>query len=268
MFTITSVAASHVGKVRDNNEDNYFINGKIPDPNTTDMVFTADESKGGLYAVCDGMGGEECGEVASEIAVNTLHKFYRRMLEQGIAFDKLIDSYIDEANTQICDEIEKSDGKRMGTTFAVLYIKNEIAHVYNIGDSRVYLLRNNLLSQLSCDHTQIKRLIDMGILTAEKAKTHPERHMLTQHLGIFPDEMVLEPFVANPLTVEDNDMFLLCSDGLTDMLEDKAIEEIMRDSSDPQKATKKLIDAALQNGGKDNVTVIVVEAERKDFGSI
>jgi len=262
MFNLRFVAASHMGNVRDNNEDIFFANGQILDPAITGTAIVADESKDGLYAVCDGMGGEECGEIASAIAVNTLHKFYNQT--QDISFEKSIESYTDEANKQICDEIEKNSGKRMGTTFAVLYIQNDTAHIFNIGDSRVYLFKSNQLSQLSQDHTQIRRLFSMGILTAEKAKTHPERHKLTQHLGIFPDEMVIEPFIAEPLMVEDNDMFLLCSDGLTDMLEDKAIEGIMQQSSDPQDIAERLISAALQNGGKDNVTVIVVKVSKNN----
>jgi len=257
MHTISSIAASNVGNVRENNEDNFFINGKTLDLSIQGTVIERDESSRGLFAVCDGMGGEASGEVASAIAVNTLQEYYKKMRTQETQIDETIGRYADNANALICAEIEKNGGKRMGTTFAVLYIKDNLACVYNIGDSRVYLLRNNQLIQISQDHTQIKRLVDMGILTAEKAREHPERHKLTQHLGIFPEEMVIEPFIAEPITIMENDTFLLCSDGLSDMLDDKEIEEIMISNSKPADVSSKLMDAALENGGKDNITIII-----------
>ena len=259
MPSINSVAASNVGNVRENNEDNFFLNGKTLDTSIKGTAITNDKADSGLFAVCDGMGGEEHGETAAAIAVSTLNEYYRQALKQKASLDKWLQLYTDEANTQICAEIEKNGGKRMGTTFAVLYIQDQTAYISNIGDSRAYLLRNQQLTQLSKDHTQIRRLLDMGILTAENAKTHPDRHKLTQHLGIFPDEMVIEPFAAQPLQMETNDIFLLCSDGLTDMLEDKEIEETLLQYANPQDAAMKLIEAALQHGGKDNVTVVVTK---------
>jgi serine/threonine protein phosphatase PrpC len=256
-YTIFSAAASDVGNVRENNEDNYCLNGQTLDISIKGTVIAEDKSGSGLFAVCDGMGGEDSGEIASAIAVNTLNEYYRQALEQNVLFDEVFGSYSVEANARICAEIEKNNGKRMGTTFVVLYIKNNIAHVYNIGDSRAYLHRNNQLTQISQDHTQIRRMIEMNILTREKARTHPERHKLTQHLGIFPEEMVIEPFSAEPITITDGDTFLLCSDGLSDMLEDEEIEKIISQNQPPKEMAEKLVEAALSRGGKDNVTVII-----------
>ena len=260
-YTIFSAAASNVGNVRDKNEDNFFLNGKTLDASIKDTAIEVDTSDSGLFAVCDGMGGEASGEVASAIAVGALSEFYKQTLEQNASFSEMIESYADEANARICAEINKNNGKRMGTTFVVLYLKNDIAHVSNIGDSRAYLLRDNQLKQISQDHTQIRRLVEMNILTAEKARVHPDRHKLTQHLGIFPEEMVIEPFSAEPVALVDGDVFLLCSDGLSDMLEDKEIEAIMNQHTTPQDTAQKLVDSALLNGGKDNVTVIVARVK-------
>jgi len=259
MPIINSVAASNVGNVRENNEDNFFLNGKTLDTSITGTAITSDQVDSGLFAVCDGMGGEEHGETAAVIAVDTLNEYYHQILEENTSFDEWLELYADEANARICAEIEKNGGKRMGTTFAVLYIQDQTAYISNIGDSRAYLFRNHQLTQLSKDHTQIRRLLDMGILTAEHAKTHPDRHKLTQHLGIFPDEMVIEAFAAEPMQIEGEDVFLLCSDGLTDMLEDQEIETILRQYASPQDTALELIAAALQSGGKDNVTVVVVK---------
>ena len=257
MLTIDTVAASNVGNVRCNNEDNFFINSRTLDLSAKGTVLVSDKADSGLYAVCDGMGGEAFGEVASAIAVNAMHEHFTKLHEQNLSFDEMIKSYSKETNARICDEITRNDGKRIGTTFAILYINNNIARVCNIGDSRVYLLRKSQLSQLSQDHTQVKRLMDMGILTSDKARTHPDRHKLTQHLGIFPDEMVIEPYVGESIFITNNDIFLICSDGLSDMLCDNEIESIMNQYSNPQDIAEKLVEAALVNGGKDNVTVII-----------
>jgi len=257
MPIINSAAASNVGKTRNNNEDNFFLNGIILNTSIKGTAIESDRADSGLFAVCDGMGGEAFGEVASAIAVNTLREYHKKTLEQKISFTEMFSTYSDETNALICAEIEKNGGKRIGTTFAVLYIEDNIAHAFNIGDSRAYLLRDNQLMQISQDHTPTRRLVDMGILTAEKAKSHPERHKLTQHLGIFPEEMVIEAFVAEPVIIMDGDAFLLCSDGLSDMLDDNEIEEIMNKHATPQDMANSLVEAALTNGGKDNITVII-----------
>jgi protein phosphatase len=256
MAGISAAAVSHVGKVRGNNEDNFFVNGQVLSAGVSAVT---DESDGGIYAVCDGMGGEEHGEIAAAIAVDTLGKYYRQLKERGGLFENLIVLYTDEANARICAETEQKGGRRMGTTFAVLFAQNNTACICNIGDSRIYLFRDGSLVQLSQDHTQLQRLIEMGIITPEKAKTHPERHILTQHLGVFPDEMVIEPFTAAPREIKKGDVFLLCSDGLTDMLEDAGIGRLISRHPAPRDAAEALIEAALEKGGKDNVTVVVVK---------
>ncbi len=252
---IESIAVTHEGRVRENNEDNYFICGKYKEDVSlnrlkTEHNETCDEY---LYAVCDGMGGEEFGEKASLISVETLNECW-----QNNRFD--INDYVQKTNSKICDEIENSNGMRMGTTLAVLHIKNNIARAYNIGDSRVYLLRDNKLEQISKDHTQTERLIRMNIITPEEAKTHPERHKLTQHLGIFPEEMVIEPFESEKIAVEARDIFLLCSDGLTDALNDDEIREILVSGNSVKDCIKTLLLNAVKKGGTDNITAVIVKA--------
>ena len=259
MYRIECSAISYIGLVRSKNEDNYYINGKYKTDIAIDTEGYIDNAPrhAYLYAVCDGMGGEKFGELASLLAVKSLANFQETDIRQTLK------EYIHTANDLICKEIIKNNGVRIGTTLALLYICEGYALSCNIGDSRVYLLRNEDLYLMTEDHTEAQRLVEMGMLNQDDVSNHKSRNKLTQHLGIFPDEMVIEPFAANPLMVEDNDMFLLCSDGLTDMLEDKAIEEIMRQNSTPQDITEKLITTAMQNGGKDNVTVIVVTAKIK-----
>jgi len=277
-WIVTAVAASNIGYTRDANEDNFFLNGHTLDPNIMGTVSLADISNSGVYAVSDGMGGEENGELASLIAVNTLDELYRHMNGQDIAFDKLLNIYLHEANARICTVIDENNGRRIGTTIAIVYIQDGFAYVANIGDSRVYLFRDNQLIQLTEDHTPIRSLVSRGIITEEQARIHPERHMLTQHLGIFPSELLIEPYVAKPLEMQDGDTFILCSDGLTDMVTDDEITQII--TSDLKKTpvqklkfwgkayqnkagniAEQLIDSALINGGKDNITVLVAKVQ-------
>lgn len=275
---ITAVAASNIGYARDVNEDNFFLNGQTLDTNIPGTVSLADISNSGIYAVSDGMGGEENGELASLVAVNALDELYQNMNEQDIAFDKSLNTYVHEANARICTAIEENNGRRIGTTLAIVYIQDGFAYVANIGDSRVYLFRDNRLVQLTEDHTPVRSLVNKGILTEEQARIHPERHMLTQHLGIFPSELLIEPYVAKPLEIQDGDTFILCSDGLTDMVTNDEIAQII--TSDFKKTSvkklkfwdrtyknkigniaEKLVDSALINGGKDNITVLVVKVQ-------
>lgn len=266
MIKIEYSVASSVGRVRDNNEDNFFADGTVLADFSGEPIYTSGTAEGsGLYAVCDGMGGAEYGEVASEIAVQTLGKYYKQS-QSGDGFDKLCNLYVDEANAKICAKIENIGGLRMGTTLAILAVGGDAAKVYNIGDSRVYLLRDGKLTQVSKDHTQMRRMIELGILTPEKAKTHPERHKLTQHLGIFSNEMIIEPFVSSKISLENGDVFLLCSDGLTDMLEDVEIERIIAQNKTAEQAAQTLLNTALANGGKDNTTIITVRIEASKEG--
>ena len=150
----------------------------------------------------------------------------------------------------------------MGTTLALLYINDGKAIAYNIGDSRAYLFRKNKLIQLSEDHTQAQRLVDMGLLKKSAAANHKDKHKLTQHLGIFPDELIIEPYKSQEINIKQNDIFLLCSDGLTDMLSDDDITVILSNKQEGiGTLAKRLISKALEKGGKDNVTIVLSKVD-------
>lgn len=257
MVKLSGFAATHVGEIRRNNEDNYYINGQYKKEMDALTDACQNDSDYGRYlcAVCDGMGGEAFGETAAFIAVKTLDKYL------NTDFRKKSDEYIEKANKLICDEIEKNDGARIGTTLALLYIQNETAVAYNVGDSRIYLYRKNKLRQLSEDHNQTQRLVRLGLLKQSDARNHKDKHKLTQHLGIFPEELIIEPYISQEISIKQGDIFLLCSDGLTDMLTDEEIAEFLKQEKDIKKKGEDLIQAALQHGGKDNVTVVLVKAE-------
>lgn len=257
MINVTSAAVTDVGKIRGNNEDNYFVNGKFKE-NTDTLNEKCEDNKqrqSYVYSVCDGMGGEACGEVASLIAAKSLVKFADKKI------NACINDYVGYANKLICNEIEKNDGARMGSTVALLYIDDTGAYGYNIGDSRIYLVRDGYIRQLSKDHTQAQSLVDMGFLKPEDMNSHKGKHKLTQHFGIFPDELIIEPYEAEIVSVKQNDIFILCSDGLTDMMDDNEIFSVASETLSPIDMAEKLVDIAVEKGGKDNTTVVVVRVD-------
>ncbi len=254
---IQAAALTHAGKVRANNEDNFYLNGHIRKnlaQKEAASRFTG-KSKMFLAAVADGMGGQEYGEVASLLAVKALRPC---ALEQAKQYAQ---ACIQQANNQICIEIEKNGGKRIGSTLTALYIDKEKAFCCNIGDSRCYLFRNGELIQLSTDHNKAGRLVELGVLTPEQAAHHPSRHELTQHLGIYPVEMVIQPAFSEPFELEPEDRFLLCSDGLTDMVSEEEIAMVLSRDDAPEAISRELVNRALENGGRDNVTVLVMRVQ-------
>ena len=240
------------GAVRRENQDNLIFCGRwrnTPD----DVLFTASaRAQEGLFAVCDGMGGEQFGAEASLLAARALagvaaEEFARnsgRLLEQG--------------NGALCALMEQRQA-RIGTTFAGLWVCGGRAGAVNLGDSRVYRLRAGTLERLSRDHTHVQRLLDMGALTPQQAAMHPGRHRLTQHLGIFPEELVIQPQDTGPFPLLPGDRFLLCSDGLTDMLGEPEIAALLAQSAGLAQAADGLYRGAMARGGRDNITVLLVE---------
>lgn len=256
---ITASAGTHIGCVRDNNEDNFYINGFYK-KNVADesCIYSDDQTRDAYtYAVCDGVGGVESGEFASLYAAEELAGFNHADL------DGRFREYINAVNQRICDDIMANKGRRMGSTVALLFIAGEEASVCNVGDSRVYLLREDELTQLSHDHTRQQSMIDFGMIDREKARSSGKDHVLTQFLGVFPEEFILDPYIESKIKVRPGDIFLLCSDGLTDMASDDIIKQVIKAKASETAETivNELIFTAIGNGGRDNVTALIVKAE-------
>lgn len=267
---ILSAVSIHVGKKRRNNEDNFYYNGIFLDQSNREIPVSFSNKKQDkiqIYAVCDGMGGEAAGEEASFIAVKTLEK-YQKMISKikYHDFNKYIDMYISETNDLICDRRKNNENKRIGTTLALLCIENENVHLYNVGDSRIYRLRKGKLIQLSEDHTQAMRLLKIGAISEKDIKTHVHRNKLTQHMGILPEEMKINP-THKSLKVKNKDKYLLCSDGITDVLNDDEILKIMKQDKSEKVIVSQLINTAIAKGSRDDTTAIIVtvNAERNLF---
>ena len=237
---------------RHNNEDNFYFAGKrLPKENDglgEILTCAVPLDQPVCFGVFDGMGGEANGEEAAHLAALAVGE--RMETGKPVLPGALLD-ICQVANRRIC-RAAGGNGGRMGSTAVLLGVCREGAYVVNVGDSRAFLWRGGALRQLSVDHT------DQFLLARQKEPRRKPR--LTQHLGIEPEEMVIEPAVAE-LSARTGDVFLLCSDGLTDMVSENEICGVLRPMSAVKAGTEDLLDLALGRGGRDNVTVILCRLE-------
>lgn len=252
------------GKQRENNEDNIYINGQfLPRESASEKTFSGDNKEElQIYGVCDGLGGEAFGEEAAYIMASTLGKYQKLLLSINYHnIDKYVESCINEANNLVCEKSYMEGGVRIGTTLALVCIEREKMHICSIGDSRVYLFRKNRLTQITEDHTQAVRAYKMGIITKDEIKTHPHRNKLTQHIGISPEELEITPY-KNLIRLKDSDIVLICSDGLTDMVSDGEIEHMLEQNVPLYEKANLLLNKALDNGGRDNISIVLLQIEK------
>lgn len=228
--------ATNVGKVRDINEDSLAC---LPRE---------------VFCVADGMGGHAAGEVASRTLVNNAHGFLfvrDEIDEQDLA------AAIACANEKILAMAEENQKYRgMGTTATVLHLTADRGFWAHVGDSRLYLWRNNSLGQITRDHSYVEELLASGSITREEAQHHPRRNLLTRAVGVMKEVEI----DRGNFPLERGDVFLLCTDGLTNMVDDGEISAILADANAPDPAAK-LVERALEGGGLDNVSAIVVKCD-------
>ena len=249
-----AACGSHVGKIRENNEDNFYFSGKYAekdDIGTAGVISVKSFLKSGtVMAIFDGMGGGAYGEEASYIGASLIGPELRKRIRETDKDD--ISSFLSETclylNEMVCFRQQEKMVRNMGSTVAGLYFYKNYGYCFNLGDSRVYCLRDGELNQISEDHTDEEYMRRRGI-TGRKP-------VLTQHLGVDPQFMRLEPTVIK-FEYQRGDRYLICSDGVTDMLTDDDIREILAGSRNAAEAVEQLIDDSLENGGKDNTTAIV-----------
>lgn len=250
-------ALSNVGLKRTENQDNYYCNGICPSINDSGYRYskTIGLDNPSLYAVFDGMGGHVHGERASQIAVEEADKAFR-IYQQGEA-KPLLYSICTSANNRICDEIIHVVKGRMGSTAAMMLFENNQYHLCNLGDSSIFLIRNNTINTISYEHSERQNYEEIFGKNYDPTK----KFKLTQHLGIFPDEMEITPYYTYGM-LNEGDIFVLCSDGLTDMVSKQEILEVLSKNSKVKTATEELLALALKNGGKDNITIVVCKVIR------
>jgi serine/threonine protein phosphatase PrpC len=240
------VARSEIGHARENNEDKF----DFYEPDEEPLL----AARGSVYLVCDGMGGHNAGQIASELAAKQfLHAYYHL----GGTAQEAARHAILQAHHYIAEMASKIPSRYgMGTTLTALILKQDEGILAHVGDSRCYRLREGVFEQLSRDHTLVARLVEQGIITPEQAKYHPQRNVIRQAVGVADPSEPLEPDIET-FALQAGDLYLLCSDGLTDMVDDAEIEAILRDEP-PTRAAWRLVDRALANGGRDNITVVLV----------
>ncbi len=227
----------------------------------------AGKTKTPLFAaVCDGMGGEAFGERASFEACSALADAAGSLGESFEANKDAIGKAIIEANERICSIMQSEMTGRMGSTLAAVLLQDDRLYYTNLGDSRIYLLRDGKLHRLTKDHTEGQTMLDAGILTAEQLKTHPSRNKLSLHLGIFPEEVSIEPAAYTDLQLAGCDRLLLCSDGVYGALEEGELISILGGSGTAEDRAGMLIDKAYGNGSRDNMTAMVIDI--KDSRSV
>ncbi|HJQ20117.1 MAG TPA: Stp1/IreP family PP2C-type Ser/Thr phosphatase [Gemmatimonadaceae bacterium] len=244
---LAHAARTDVGMIRSGNEDNFDV-----DVNATR----------GIFIVADGMGGHAAGEVASEMAVQIVKRELKDVNEtSGTTMQKTLAESLRLANRAIHDRtITEVDKQGMGTTASVLVLYDSRYVIGQVGDSRVYLLRDGGLKQLTKDHSYVQEQVDLGNLTPEQARYHPYSNVITRCVGASPE---VEPDLYTG-DARRGDVFLIASDGLTGMVDDRRLAQLLMSRTEPDRKVQALISEANGRGGLDNITAIVVHVDDVD----
>jgi protein phosphatase len=244
-FEIDASVQTDKGCVREINEDS----GRMVRP--ADPALLA--AKGTLVVVADGMGGHSAGEVASQMAADVVGRVYYEAREEP---GKALRHAVEEANRRIhAAAAEDASKQGMGTTCTALALCGGRAFAAHVGDSRLYMLRDGQLYQLSEDHSAVNEMVKLGILTKEQARTHEDKNVILRALGTTPE---VEVSVIEPFRVRAGDRYLLCSDGLHDLVLEDEIASVLTELTDIHAAGERLIATAKERGGHDNITVGII----------
>jgi protein phosphatase len=233
---ILSFGLTDVGKKRSHNEDSYLLD---------------DEHQ--LYIVADGMGGHQAGEVASSLAVQTIYEQLTSKKDE-LPPEELLPRAVKQASATIYHAAQESpDLQGMGTTVTSLTFEEHLAHLAHVGDSRAYLIRGDRIEQLSNDHTWVAEQVRMGLITEEQAARSPFRHIVARSVG-FEEDCEVD---SRPVPVDEGDIIILCSDGLSNLISPQEIRDIVRDGF-LREAPQRLVRLANDRGGDDNITVLLL----------
>lgn len=249
-FMMHAVCGCHNGKIRRCNQDNFLFFGQhleeehngLETPLTKNGVWLP----GTMLAVFDGMGGENYGETASFTAAATLAQSRRSLKQLLIPAEEYLHEIVQVLNLAVTEAQQRLVTDRMGTTAVGLYVGMRCAYIWNVGDSRGYLFRNGVLRQLTVDHVE------------SCPRPGSRKGYLNQYLGMDPEEILVEPDIART-ELYKGDRYLLCSDGLTDMLQDEELRRVLAEETDAANCVQRLIRMAMECGGRDNITLILCE---------
>lgn len=245
-YSILYSCVSHIGNIRNINQDNFICDGRYMGTNDENLTFPLCGIKSSknpsVFGVFDGMGGEECGEVASYIAAKNA-----AAIEIGKDAVTALSQFCQKANTDICDYANENEIFAMGTTAVLLAFTENGITLCNIGDSKIFRFCNGELEQISKDHVTVA--------------AYGVKPSLSQNLGIPSTELIIDPYLAQGV-YNDGDVYLICSDGLTDMVATEKITEML-DAKPIEDGCMELLEKALSNGGRDNITIILCKIERE-----
>mgnify|MGYP001213434797 CR=1 FL=1 len=234
---------SHIGNIRSNNEDAYYI----------------DETHQ-LIAVADGMGGHKAGEIASGIAIDAIASLIATAQQNALMPVEVFRRIFEDANRRIWDKAHATDDcKGMGTTLTSIWIVDGLAYVAHVGDSRAYLIHEGEIHQVTRDHTLVEELIKTGSIDRESALRHPQKNVLMKAVGaddtISPD--------LHEVEIHEGDILMLCSDGLTHYLKDQEIKDLLSKGADLKESLSLMTELALERGGADNITAVAIRIENQ-----
>ncbi len=242
MRRLVAAGLSDTGRVRTSNEDAYLVGNSV-------------------FAVADGMGGHVAGEVAAATALEPIRQLDGRVFNDAPAAVDELRAAVVAANDAVTGMAADEPSYRgMGTTLTATLVEGRRVHIAHVGDSRAYLLRDGQFSQLTDDHTLVQHLIDEGQITREEAANHPQRSIITRAIGVSEDIDV----DSMTLELQPDDVLLLCSDGLTGVVDDVAIAEELAKPDDPDNIIDRLVAAANKAGGPDNITAVMLRYEDSD----
>lgn len=222
-----------------------------------DYMYTSETAVGSLpnlFLVADGMGGHAAGDYASRFTVEKIVEYIRTSQTKGPV--SLMKEAVGEANRRLQKEANEDMGKAgMGTTIVAATVEGNKLYTANVGDSRLYVINHRVITQITRDHSLVEEMVRLGEMNKAEAKEHPDKNIITRAIGVTPQVSV--DFFETML--EPGDIVLMCSDGLSNMIEDEEIRRIVLEQKDIVATAEKLVDTANQNGGKDNITVVLIE---------
>ena len=266
---IYAAAITHPGMSGKNNEDNYAVSAHV--------LSETDPTASTFAIVADGVGGHKAGEVASEIAVETISRIISE--SDAVNPQEILEYAIAHASDSVHQQsVSGDDQKGMGSTCCCVWIIGNRLYTSSVGDSRIYLVRDGQIRQITVDHTWIQEAIEHGILTKDQAKGHPRAHIIRRYLGsknpvmpdfrlkLHPDETDEQALANQGMQLLSGDHLLLCSDGLTDLVDDAEIQEMLQKNT-LEAAIQNLVDLANERGGHDNITIITLKVPKQDSQS-
>ena len=264
---LKTLAGTHAGMTGKNNEDSFGVSAFLLDEESSTPVL--------LAVLADGIGGHNAGEVASALVVDTVSE----VISQSDAADPLttLNEAVQTASQRVQTMSGSSDGhKGMGSTLVTTWIIGKQLYTAYVGDSRIYLLRNRKLIRLTQDHSWIQEALDTGLITPEQAEGHPNAHVIRRYVGspeppevdfrlrLDPSETAQQSIANQGMDLKNGDLLLLCSDGLTDLVNDEEIEDILNHTR-PEKAINEMITLANERGGHDNTTIVLIQVPEGVF---